>query len=70
MSAPADLPVGHIGIVFSRERAWTIVAVRADGQTWITRAETSDEAFAVAIAALRGILRIRAIHALERHTQK
>ena len=58
--ARIPLPAGHIGVAIGDSPVHPFaVAVTADGETWFASAQDREQAFAIAHAAIRGILRTR-----------
>lgn len=67
MQARTALPPGHIGVAIGPSPIHPLaVAITADGETWLTSADSREQAFAIATAAVRGILRTRALRKISR----
>lgn len=62
MQARITLEPGHIGVAIGPSPIHPLaVAITADGETWLTSAQDRQQAFAIAHAAIRGIIRTRAL---------
>ena len=62
MKTRIPLEPGHIGVAIGPSPIHPLaVAITADGETWLTSAQDRQQAFAIAHAAIRGIIRTRAL---------